>query len=431
MAHKFTQQGAHVRLTTDFDSGALAHVEESEPDVFDIWPYAKDEYVFRRQDEGVQCHLELAPLSPDADPTAGANLAFHFRLDGCRGRTVVLRFHVLDGRAGIAVFYANPDFPVMSYDGRDWRRTDKKTLSRRGPVGPDGLGEEMVVTVEETFAEDRVWIAFQYPYSNDLLAEFIRTHEASPWLRSEVVGRSVQGRDIRQITITDPTVPLDRKRVVWFVGLQHCAECGAGWGLEGMARFLLSGDPAAATARDRFEFKFIPIVNVDGVAEGRGRIHGSALNPNREWDKPEPIPEVRAIRDMLDRWQRDGNALDILVDMHGFSSPDGKWLGYFPVGEPYEGPQAEAGDRLVKAITERLPTMAWRPDKTPGDLGGAARSRYHALALTFDGWVYRFEWGKPAGFPDYYQHGVTVCSLGDIQAAAELFVRAFVDFAVA
>lgn len=80
-----------MRISTDFDNGALAFVRESSPGTFDLWSYRPEEY---------RTYLELAPRRPydraegESGERDGAKFAFHFRLDGCRGRTVVLRFHL-------------------------------------------------------------------------------------------------------------------------------------------------------------------------------------------------------------------------------------------------------------------------------------------------------------------------------------------------
>ena len=130
----------------------------------------------------------------------------------------------------------------------------------------------------------------------------VRRVESSPYCTIEIAGVSTEGRDIKQISITDPLVPLQEKMVAWIIGLQHSSELGAGWGLEGMLDFLLSDDPLAQEARSTYLFKIIPIVNVDAVSEGRGRPHSTGKNLNRLWELENSIPEIESIKWTLDDW---------------------------------------------------------------------------------------------------------------------------------
>jgi murein tripeptide amidase MpaA len=226
-----------------------------------------------------------------------ACFSFHFRLDGCKDKKVILRFHIKErglvkgGQEDISVVYANHNFPVYSYDGTNWKRTENKSLH------DDPATEHVkIIVLEQTFLENRVWIAYQYPYSNNHLDNYVRKIQSSPFCEIEVAGRSTEGREIRQIAITDPDVPLKEKKVIWLIGLQHPAEYGAGWGLEGMMDFLLSNHRMVRETRERYVFKFIPIVNVDSVADGRGILHSSGRNLNREWERPDPVPEISSIK---------------------------------------------------------------------------------------------------------------------------------------
>jgi hypothetical protein len=382
-----------VRVITAFDNGALAKVEESERNVFDCWPYA-------------ECNC-------------------HFRLEGCRNQKVVLRFHAREGRpGGVSLLYANPDFPVFSYDRKHWHRTANKSLL----TDPKVEGGK-IVRVEQTFVQDTAWVAFQYPYSNDLLSDFLAGVKGSRFVEVEIAGRSTEGRDIRLIHVTDPAVPLGRKRVVWLTGIQHCRETGAGWGLEGMLQFLLSADPAAAEARSKFLFKVVPIVNVDALAEGKGSIHSSGRNLNREWERPDPVCEIATLRKTLDDWKRKGNPIDILIDFHGFSSRSGRWTAVIMPEGVYVGKQASEYKRVLEAIRSRIPPMRLSPNVAKGYAQGAGCRRWGALSLSVDGWVYADPSGRTADLSSHYEKGAPIMDLDDIRAAGESFVRALVDFA--
>jgi hypothetical protein len=401
---KFSYEGEEIRVSTDFDNGGLARVEERGINLFDCWPYD----------------------SPEEYKSLQANFCFHLRLDGCRNKHVGLRFHIQEREKEdeVSVVYANPDFPVYSYDGKHWTRMEHKTLED-DPAVEHGK----IVSVEHTFVQEPVWIAYQYPYSNRRRDGYIREIRESPFCEIGSAGRSTEGRDIRQIRITDAGVPLKEKKIVWMTGLQHCAEMGAGWGLEGMMDFLLSQDPLAAKARGRYLFHVIPIVNVDAVSEGRGRNHRSGKNLNREWEKPDPVPEIGSIKKTLDAWKAKGNAMDIFLDIHGFSSRDGRWhLVLLPKGS-YTDKQAAEYKKLTEAIKKVLPFAHTGPSPSVGYAAGTGFRRYGALSMSIDGWIYKgLPEGKAPDLSSRYHSGHTLCSLEDIKACGALFVKALVEF---
>lgn len=419
MSTKFTFQGARIRLSTDFAGGGLARVEETAPNVFDCWPYLAEEYR-----DGF---LSLRSLDGPGDTRDGANFSFLFRFDGCLNQTVTLRIHVVHERFkadDVSVVYANPDFPVVSDDGDHWERMPRKRL-----LGGSGLADEKIVVAEHTCRQDTLWVSYQYPYTTDRLRRLADRLVVSPFVRVESAGRSTEGREIPLLSITDPAVPPAAKQAAWFTGLQHCAELGAGWGHEGMAEFLVSDDPLAAAARRKYEFKLIPIVNVDAVAEGRGRIHRSGRNLNREWERPDPVIDVGSIRQTLDAWRAQGRAVDTFVDLHGFSTRDGMWTA--PVLPPgnFSPAQAQRYERLLACIKQQFPQIRYDPFESVGLAAGGAVRTYGALGLSIDGWVFKYQRGAPPDLASHYSDGQQVLPLPEIKAAAVRLVQAWVDFA--
>ena len=238
LEHKFKYIGKEVKISTDFDNGGLARVEEKKRNVFDIFPFSEDEYK-----DGF---IKLKPFNSEDRDFDGANFSFHFMVEGCKNKKLTFRFHLKEKEkeTDCSVVYANPDFPLYSYNGEDWSRMPNKSLSL------DRKRKNwQIVTVEQIFKKDKVFLSYQYPYTNTHLADYIMKNQNSPFFRLEAGGYSTEGRIIPQINITDPQIPLSKKKVAWFTGLQHCAELGAGWGLEGMMDYLLSDERTAKKAR--------------------------------------------------------------------------------------------------------------------------------------------------------------------------------------
>lgn len=414
--NKFRYVGREISISTDFDNGSLAKVEERATNIFDVWPYEAEEY------RGGRVSLRSVRLGWDS-----ANFCFHFSLEGCKGKEIEFRFHIKEREKAedVSIVYANPDFPVYSYDGDVWMRMPNKTLSHESLIEGG-----QTISVTQTYTENTAYIAYQYPYSNSRIETFNRRDVDSPFYRMETAGKSTEGRPIRQICITDFDIPIKEKEVAWFTGLQHPAEIGAGWGLEGMIEYLLSDDSMAKKAREYFVFKVIPIVNVDSVAEGWGRIHSSGRNLNREWERSDPVPEVGSIKKMLDEWKADGNPIDIFIDVHGFSSKDGRWYVVLLPEEAYKCKQKAKYKRFVEIIKENIPSAASGPNPSVGYAAGAACRQYGALSMSLDGWVYPWlaEGGKSPDLSSYYDLGNKICSFEGIRLCGVEFVKALVEF---
>lgn len=418
MKPKSTIEAAGLMLSTDFDNGALARASGAGENELDLWPFLEDEY-----SEGF---IKIPQPGGKAGPVQSANFAFHFRLGGCKDKTLTLKFHIASERSvpeAVSVVYANPDFPVFSYDGAQWQRAENKELIA-GAGGPN----EKVVVVRQTFTEDKVWVAYQYPYTNDHVSRLIQRVKHSEFCNVSMAGQSTEGRLIHQFSLTDFTIPVESKKVIWLTGLQHCAELGAGWGLEGMIEFLVSADPAAAALRQRFKFKIIPIVNVDAVAEGRGRIHSSGKNPNREWESHDPMREVQTIRATMDKWVNGGKRIDALIDIHGFSVREGKWTAPVVPKTSYPAERAHSYDGFLGAIKQCLPGIKYGDYVSEGFVSGMAARRYGALALAIDGYVYKWPGEAAPDFTSHYKDGCRIWDLCSIKATGAEFARAFLDW---
>ena len=148
-------------------------------------------------------------------------------------------------------------------------------------------------------------------------ATLVGTAEAAPIgdaptvISSEVIGRSVQGREIRAYRLGDPTSPT--KAVV--LGSIHGDETAGIRVTEGIRR----GRPV-----HEVDLWVIPTVNPDGVARGtRQNVHGVDLNRNfphkwaplsgKYYSGPKALsePEARTLRRFLDRVKP-----DLMVSFH-------------------------------------------------------------------------------------------------------------------
>jgi hypothetical protein len=218
---------------------------------------------------------------------------YSFRVDGARGREVTVVLTDLKGEynykpAPACVREDTP--PVVSGDGKSWRHLDKITLN----------GNE--ATIRFTPDSDAFWVAHIEPYTASRLDRFLAEIRGAKDLKDEVFGKSVEGRDLHVLTITETAGPAP---VVWLMCRQHAWETGTSFVGEGAIRYLLS--PEAAPWRRDLVFKIIPMLDPDGCAHGGVRFNRNGYDLNRNWDTADPgaaasrklMPEICAAKELI------------------------------------------------------------------------------------------------------------------------------------
>lgn len=192
----------------------------------------------------------------------------------------------------------------------------------------------------------------------EVVALLDRLTAASPLARRSPLGRSVEGREIPLLVISDPPVATaeqaaeqierDGKLLVFAIGNIHAGEVDGKEALPMVARELLL-TPKHPLLKHLI-VAFAPIYNTDGneqvskdnrrgqagPEEGMGvRHNGAGLDLNRDFIKLE-APETRGLVDFLNRWDP-----HIFIDTH---TTNGCYHRYVIT---YEGPKAPAGDETL------------------------------------------------------------------------------------
>jgi len=213
--------------------------------------------------------------------------------------------------------YAGPAYsvtadvrPVYSYDDIHWIHFTDQQVSWDA--------REPHLSLQFTPERDHVWIAHVEPYTCRNLANLLSSFSNSPHLEERSVGRTVEGREMPLLTITNRSVPERQKAVIWLMFRQHAWEAGTSWVADGAVRFLLSADARAARIRDRVIYKIFPLADPDGVVHGGVRFNLNGFDLNRNWDTPDPqkMPEIWAQRKAILDWVDSGHRLDLFLSLH-------------------------------------------------------------------------------------------------------------------
>lgn len=262
---------AAVHISAAFDSGNIEVVDATD---------AADLRLKIRHDAGGE-HLQW----------------FHFRVAGARDQPLTLHID----NAGACSY-------PKGWEGYQARvSTDRKTWVLAETTYDGG-----VLTIHHTPDADLVWFAYFAPYSHERHQDLLAACQQSPLARLDRLGTTLDGRDLDRITISTPG---PGKRTLWIIARQHPGESMAEWWMEGfLGRMLDPHDALARRVREAAVVHVVPNMNPDGSARGHLRCNAVGANLNREWETPtaERSPEVRAVRDEMDR-----TGVDLCLDVHG------------------------------------------------------------------------------------------------------------------
>jgi hypothetical protein len=236
---------------------------------------------------------------------------YYFRVDGAQGKPFTIDLVDLPGEYNYRPnrgAVTGDTLPWYSEDNQHWKPIETAEYQADTPL----------LRLRLTSRAARFWIAHVPPYTNQHLQRLLNKHRKHPHWQQQVIGKSVQGRDLLLLTITDERVPAVEKKVVWLMFRQHSWEAGSSWAGEGAIRFLLSSAPVAVIMRQTAIFKIFPLCDPDGVARGGVRFNANGFDLNRNWDAVDDakMPEIAAQRKAILAWVDSGQRVDLFLSLH-------------------------------------------------------------------------------------------------------------------
>eukprot|EP00794_Sanderia_malayensis_P004624 gene4624-5231_t len=176
--------------------------------------------------------------------------------------------------------------------------------------------------------DDAVYqFSYCFPYTYSRLQSYLNKIEMKhlDFFKRETLCLTVQHRKVDLITITsrDNQKSNSKKHVVFITSRIHPGETPSSYVCQGMIDFLISHHPIARILRDYLVFKFVPMLNPDGVALGNYRASLMGFDLNRFWLDPSSWahPTIVATKKLLLSMDEDPNiSLDFYIDMHAHST---------------------------------------------------------------------------------------------------------------
>jgi hypothetical protein len=153
---------------------------------------------------------------------------------------------------------------------------------------------------------------------------------------------------------------------VWVVARVHPGETASSFVVEGMAKYLVWDDEKAKLLRQKYIFKIVPMVNIDGVVHGNSCAELSGVDPGRQWAAPSKTraPMIWAMKKLI---EKDAAKVEMFLELR--SRPG-------TMGTVFHGNSFEGNELL----TRKYPSMVCAKDErfdyascTFGDDGGGSR----------------------------------------------------------
>jgi hypothetical protein len=196
------------------------------------------------------------------------------------------------------IFRFNDYFYSWSYDGKNWNPVHWETKNKDSKKG-DAL-------VFPVFTEEVVFVGHQVPMSYEDMLELIEGWEKSPCVKVHVVGRSLGGRKLCRLEISDAESSHPRgRRWVHYFSNQHPGEHNSQWRMVGMIDWLLSGE--GADCRRRSISHFVLMMSPDAPSQGWYRVNAQGVDMNRSYSVKGADRDGQAHEAYL--WQKDLEAL--------------------------------------------------------------------------------------------------------------------------
>ncbi len=357
-------------------------------------------------DGSVELHL-LYDHERDTPNRAAGHI--HFLIHGQPGSSLTFEFKNLDniynGRPGSVAKELKA--VVVSSDGHSWT-----------PMPLEAIPTNRVrITLQ--MPGPKLFVARVEPYVLSDLDHFLSSIRTNPQIQIDVIGKTVQGRDLEIVRIGNEAAP---KRV-FMRARAHPWEPGGNWVIEGLTHRLLAGDARAKQLLDHYCVYLLPMANKDGVAHGRTRFNLNGKDLNRDWAEPangQLAPENHALEQWLLGMIGKGLKPHLAIEWHN----DG--YGNLHVGKPpvpgLEGylSRMRRLEKLLREHTWFREGVEFGSSQNSGTLGDGWLARFQIDAV-----VHELNCNWIAGLQDYptarhwREYGASLCEVLDAYFAEQ------------
>ena len=304
-----------------------------------------------------QNHFKISLGHAPKQPT-WCNMLYFQIVRNAKGNTLRLDVEFPGGDA----YRFNHNSATWSYDAENWR-----AIRWCDPDQPAERGDSLLFP---EFSEDVVFFGAQVPLSFEKMERLIGRWAQHPHVTVHVLGKSLGGRKLYRLEITNPESPHPKasRWGHWF-GNQHPGEHNAQWRIVGMIDWLLSDD--GEDVRRRSVCHFVPMTSPDGPSSGWYRVNAQGVDMNRSYfsggaDKKEQAHEAYVVQRDLEQLMASDSPVTSLWSMHTWGGPVEPILVPGPEVGSTVGPWEEFKELLLKNDARRLVEPLKTGDKPKG-----------------------------------------------------------------
>lgn len=232
------------------------------------------------------------PVNP-IDTTLAASAAwYYFSMSGVKGKQVYLTFEDCGTHRS-----------MYSYDNVTWQHFDMNEAPRQ--------------KVDKRFKHDTVYFALYVPYTYSYLQKRFASWTSREGTTLDTIGYSFEHRPLQMLHVTDPSIPQNKKAVIWIQGRQHTSETPGSWMLDGLIESLTSDTDQGRALRQQIDAYILPFTNPDGVVNGLSRSNMTGVNQEINFGRSDDstVVEVKAIKAMFEKLTAD-RPVDVMINSH-------------------------------------------------------------------------------------------------------------------
>ena len=198
--------------------------------------------------------------------------------------------------------YEHRYFPKIKKINGNWKKIDEIDVL----VKNDGKN----VLINLYPSKESQYISSQELITKDWYEDWYVTLKENNFLKSKIVGYSVQNRPIKAFfsneNINNP--------YIFILGRQHPPEVSSVFAIKGFVNELIRNINLSEDFLSKYNIFFVPLMNPDGVENGFWRYNYNKKDLNRDWDNFSQ-PETYSVKNFLDNLKNRNQPI-LYIDFH-------------------------------------------------------------------------------------------------------------------
>ena len=251
----------------------------------------------------------------------------------------ILKFNIINLPKDKSQF--NSQCPVLIYDTslKKWSRNTFNVFIYNNGIKNEKLKNEYLAYFTLTFSfnfeyNTKYYFAYSYPYTYTQLKLYLNTLNKDMYkniIKFGKVGLTLNKNDIPYIVITNFNSNINeikKRKCVFLTSRIHPGETSSSYVIQGVINFLINiKNKISIFLRNKYIFKIIPMINIDGVIYGNYRTNIKGRDLNRMWVEPNENHSICVLNiKKLIKFTLLHREIEFYCDFHGHSNKSNCFL---------------------------------------------------------------------------------------------------------